>query len=325
MEKLFKDLVNKSSSIVVTTHLHPDADGIGSQIALSIGLRSLGKNCFCVNEEPLLERYEYMDPDNHVMCFDEYIKQSENSEIDLFIVTDTNNLNRIGQRMGSLVHKAKNLLFIDHHPCPKELAAIHCIDTSTAATGELVGSLLESVDVKFTKEIALPLYTAILIDTSSFRYPSVSGETHRMVAKLLDAGVEPPTAYNSIYGTKKISYMQLLGRILASAQTTEDETIAWMTLNEGDLSEFNVDSEDTLGFINNLLILNKIKVACMFRQEGHNVKISFRSAGDVDVGIIAQALGGGGHNHSAATLIEGKLDDVVGRTIQKLKIMLSED
>ena len=192
-----------------------------------------------------------------------------------------------------------------------------------AATGELVGTLLEAIGVEFTKEIALPLYTAILIDTSSFRYPTVTGNTHRLIAKLLDSGVEPPSAYNFIYGTKKISYMQLLGTILSTAQTTSDEQIAWMCLTEKDLDQFKVENEDTLGFINNLLILDKIKVACMFRQEGNHVKISFRSAGDIDVGVIAQALGGGGHNHSAATVIEGKLDEVCQRTIQKLQIMLS--
>lgn len=324
MQSLFKKLVSKSQRIVVTTHIHPDADGIGSQIALAMGLKSLGKQIICVNEEPLLERYKYLDPHDLVISYDEYIKRKDfKGEIDLFIVADTNNLNRIGSRTGDLVHRSKNLLFIDHHPCPKELAAIHCIDTSMAATGELVGSLLEVLNVKFTKEIALPLYTAILIDTSSFRYPTVSGHTHRLIGKLLDAGVEPPSAYNFIYGTKKISYMQLLGTILSTARTTEDEKIAWMTLKEKDLKKFDVDTEDTLGFINNLLILDKIKVACMFRQEGKNVKISFRSAGDIDVGIIAQALGGGGHNHSAATIVEGQIDEVAKKTVQKLKIMLS--
>lgn len=324
MQELFKKLVKKARRIVVTTHIHPDADGIGSQIALAIGLKSLGIECICVNEEPLLERYKYLDPYNLVMGFEDF-KKSEHAdqEIDLFIVADTNNLSRIGGRTQSLVHHAKNLLFIDHHPCPKELAAIHCIDTSMAATGELVGSLLEVIGVKFTKEIALPLYTAILIDTSSFRYPTVSGRTHRLIGKLLDAGVDPPSAYNFIYGTKKIGYMQLLGTILSTAKVTKDNKIAWMVLKEKDLDQFDVDTEDTLGFINNLLILDSIKVACMFRQEGEQVKISFRSAGDIDVGIIAQALGGGGHNHSAATMVEGRIEEVAKRTIQKLQIMLS--
>ncbi|MBT5094765.1 MAG: hypothetical protein HOM21_11005, partial [Halobacteriovoraceae bacterium] len=223
-----------------------------------------------------------------------------------------------------LVRQSKNLLFIDHHPCPKELAAIHCIDTKMAATGELVGKLIASLGVKFTKDLALPLYTSILIDTSSFRYPTVTGNTHRLIAELMDTGVEPPTAYNKIYGTKQISYMQLLGTVLGSAHSNSDGKIAWMSLKEDDLIKFNVDPEDTHGFVNHLLILDNIKVACMFRQIDKKVKISFRSAGDLDVGVIAQALGGGGHDHSAATIIEGELSTLIPEIIAKIELMLKD-
>ena len=324
MIKTFQSLTKKAKNIVITTHIHPDADGIGSEIALCMALRQVGKNAICVNEEPLLERYKYLDPENVVLGFDDYQEQYDGQKIDLFIVTDTNSLNRIGVNVSGMVPHAENLLFIDHHPCPKSLAAIHCIDTSMAATGELVGKLIESIGVTFTKELALPLYTSILIDTSSFRYPTVTGDTHRLIAKLMDTGVEPPEAYNSIYGTKKIPYMQLLGTVLSSAQNNKDSSVAWLKLTEEALEKFHVDTEDTHGFINHLLILDKIKVALMFRQIGKSVKISFRSAGDIDVGVMAQALGGGGHDHSAATLVDGEIDKVIKETIPKIEVMLKE-
>lgn len=321
--KHFQNLTKKANNIIITTHVHPDADGIGSEIALCLALRSLGKNAICVNEEPLMERYCYLDSDNCVVSFAQYKKNYKDEEIDLFIVTDTNNLARIGAKTQTLVAHSKDLLFIDHHPCPKELKAIHCIDTEMAATGELVGKLIESIDVEFTREIALALYTSILIDTSSFRYPTVTGNTHRLIAKLMDTGIEPPFAYNQIYGAKKISYMQLLGTVLASAQSTSDGKIAWIKMTDKELEKLNVDHEDTHGFVNHLLILDNIKVACMFRQTNGHVKISLRSAGDVDVGVMAQALGGGGHDHSAATIVENKnIDDVIKSTIEKLKLML---
>jgi len=327
MKNLFKSLSEKAGDIVITTHIHPDADGIGSEIALCLALREIGKNAICVNEEPLLERYRYLDPIDCVISYEDYIKKDKGPKaaIDLFIVTDTNTLARIGPRVQSLVPNAKNLLFIDHHPAPKELSAIHCIDTSMAATGELVGSLIEAIDVSFTKEMAYALYTSILIDTSSFRYPTVTGNTHRLIAKLMDTGIEPPEAYNKIYGTKKISYMQLLGVVLSSATSTADGRVAWLSLTEESLEKFNVDTEDTHALVNHLLILDNIKIACMFRQIGSAVKISFRSAGDVDVGVMAQALGGGGHDHSAATMIEGNIEEVIKETIVKLELMLDRD
>jgi phosphoesterase RecJ-like protein len=127
-----------------------------------------------------------------------------------------------------------------------------------------------------------------------------------------------------IYGTKQLSHMQLLGRILSDAQTTEDGKIAWLKLDEKLLNDYHVDPEDTHAFVNHLLILDNVLVACMFKQEGKNIKVSFRSAGLIDVGIIAQAFGGGGHNHSSATLIEGEIDTVIKETISDLKVMLAE-
>lgn len=323
MNKLFKDHIAKAQSIIITTHIFPDADGIGSQIALCMALQSLGKKAICVNEKALFDRYKYLDPKDVVISHDEYM-ENPFEEVDLLIVADTNSLPRIGKNTQELVLKSKELLFIDHHPCPRELASIHCIDTTMAATGELVGNLIESLGVEFNHAISLALYTAILIDTSSFRYPTVSANTHRLVAKLMDNGVRPPRAFNQINGTKKIGYMRLIGEVLSSAQTNDSEEVAWICLNEDMIEKHQSDAEDTHGFINHLLILDNIKVACMFRQNGNKVKLSMRSADtSIDVGVMAQALGGGGHNHSAATVLEGKLEEVVKNSIDKIQMMIS--
>ncbi|WP_372652385.1 bifunctional oligoribonuclease/PAP phosphatase NrnA [Halobacteriovorax sp.] len=322
MNKIFEEHIKNAQTIVITTHIFPDADGIGSQIALCMALQKLGKNAICVNEKKLFDRYKYLDPLDVIISYDEYLEKPF-KEIDLFIVADTNSLPRIGKNTQELVMSSKDLLFIDHHPCAKELEAIHCIDTSMAATGELVGNLILGLGVEFTKEMSLALYTAILIDTSSFRYPTVSGNTHRLIAKLMDAGVRPPEAFNQINGTKKIDYMRLIGEVLTSAQTNETEEVAWITLDEEMIEKHQSDAEDTHGFINHLLILDNIKVACMFRENGTSVKLSMRSAcTNIDVGIMAQALGGGGHNHSAATVLEGKMEDIVKSSVVKIQKMI---
>lgn len=320
----FQSSILNAQNIVISTHIIPDADGIGSQIAFCLALRALGKNAICVNEEPLLERYKYLDPENVVISYDDYVAFFTEAEIDLFMVVDTNALERIGDRMKALAKRAPNLLFVDHHPCPEDVIANNCIDTSKAATGELAGELIQSIKVPLTRDMALPLYTAILIDTSSFRYPTVTGDTHRLIGSLMDTGVRPPHAYNMIYGTKKLTYMKLLGKVLASAHTTKDEKIAWLTLTEDLLEKFHVDSEDTLAFINHLLVLDNIKVAIMFREMGSEVKVSLRSIGVIDVGVMARALGGGGHDHSAAAMISGDLDSVIKSTVDKLHTMLLE-
>lgn len=320
--KHFLDLIKKSQHIVITTHIYPDADGIGSQIALCMALRQLKIEAFCVNEEKLLTRYQYLDSHNVLMSSAEYQKKFSKIVPDLSIIVDTNNINRIGNQMEKIITKSREFIFIDHHPCPKEVAAIHLIDTQMAATGELITVLLEKMGITFSKEIALPLYTAILIDTNCFRYPNVTSHTHEVVSNLMLSGVSPVSAYNSIYGTKRLPHMQLLGHVLTTAQTNKDESVAWIVLTEELIKKCDSDLEDTHSFINHLLILDNIKVACMFRENGKFIKVSLRSTGKTDVGTMAQAIGGGGHDHSAATVIEGELHEVIKNTVRKIEMML---
>jgi phosphoesterase RecJ-like protein len=324
----FLKAVAKATNILISTHIYPDADGIGSQISLCMALKKKGKNVICCNEEELLSRYKYLDPNDDVCGF-ESLKENFKETPDLIIIVDTNTIFRTGKKIQQYAEEiACNLLYIDHHPCPETTKKYHCIDTKAAATGQLVGELIEYLEVPFDAQIALPLYTAILIDTSSFRYPTVTESTHRMIAKLMATGIKPTSAYNGIYGTKNIKHLHLLGKVLGSANSNESEDIAWIVLNKSLLAEYKTDIEDTHAFINHLLILDNIKVACMFREEGDNkLKVSLRSSGEYDVGLIAIGLGGGGHSHSAATLFEipkdKSLEKVIEITVSKIEYLLA--
>lgn len=325
---VFKTRIQEAERILITTHEYPDADGIGSEISLCLALREYGKKAYCINEEPLLERYKYLDQDGVVMGLKEFQRDYPDFTPDLMIVVDTNTKERVGAELGKYIGEKMQILYIDHHPCRGRDLSTHCIDVTAAATGQLVGEMIEHLGVKFNKKIALPIYTSIIIDTSSFRYPTVSGSTHRLVAKLMDTGINPPEAYNGIYGTKRVHHMHLLSRILSTAATNEDETIAWMLLRQEDISKFASDVEDTHAFINNLLVLNNIRVACMFRDDGDHIKMSLRSSGEFDVGFIAQALGGGGHSHSAATILKREsgesTEQVIERAIKKVEEMIKK-
>jgi len=324
---VFKARIQESQRILITTHEFPDADGIGSEISLCLALRTLGKEVYCVNEEPLLERYQYLDENKSVLGFKVFKEKLSDFRPELIIIVDTNTKHRVGSQLGEYIDDSFKVLYIDHHPCRGRDLSTHCIDVSAAATGQMVGEMIEALGVPFTKSIALPIYTAIIIDTSSFRYPTVSAATHRLVSKLMDTGINPPEAYNGIYGTKKVHHMHLLSRILKTASTNESETIAWMVLKKEDIDNFSSDVEDTHAFINNLLVLNNIKVACMFRDDGPLIKMSLRSSGEFDVGTIAQALGGGGHSHSAATILKRGVGEstqaVIERAVRKVEEMIT--
>ena len=324
----FKSRIQVAERILITTHEFPDADGIGSEISLCLALREYGKKCFCVNEEPLLDRYQYLDQDRVVFGLKDFQTKYPDFKPDLIIVVDTNTKLRVGKELCEFIGDSTSVLYIDHHPCRGRDLSDHCIDVTAAATGQLVGEMIQHLGVKFTKKMALPIYTAIIIDTSSFRYPTVSASTHKLVAKLMDTGINPPEAYNGIYGTKRVHHMHLLASILNTASTNKDETIAWMLLKKEDIDRFAGDVEDTHAFINNLLVLNHIKVAIMFRDDGDFIKMSLRSSGEYDVGTIALALGGGGHSHSAATVIKREptetTDAVIAKAVKKVEEVLKK-
>ncbi len=326
-EKFLKALEG-AENIVITTHSFPDADGIGSEISLCLALRKLGKNAICCNDVELLDRYKYLDPKEVVQSV-RSIRDVFPHRPDLIIVVDTNTIQRTGGHFQRYYESfLPDVLYIDHHPCDQEKHDDHCIDTSAAATGQMVGELILSVGLEFDKYMALPLYTAILIDTSSFRYPTVTGKTHELIAKLMATGIQPPRAYNGIYGTKKIEHMHLLGTVLSSADSNQSEEIAWMVLKKEELLHYDIDIEDTHGFINHLLILDDVKVACMFRDDGPHVKISLRSSGEYDVGTIAISLGGGGHSHSAATIVKKSegfgLAEIIAQVVAKIEVELDK-
>ena len=322
----FKSRIQVAERILITTHEYPDADGIGSEISLCLALREYGKKCYCVNEEPLLDRYQYLDKDKVVYGLKDFQNKYHDFKPDLMIVVDTNTKLRVGKELGAFIGEKMPVLYIDHHPCRGRDLSDHCIDVTAAATGQLVGEMIEHLGIKFSKKMALPIYTSIIIDTSSFRYPTVSASTHKLVAKLMDTGINPPEAYNGIYGTKRVHHMHLLASILNTASTNKDETIAWMLLKQEDINRFAGDVEDTHAFINNLLVLNNIKVAIMFRDDGDHIKMSLRSSGEYDVGTIALALGGGGHSHSAATILTRgpgeSTQAVIERAVKKVEEVL---
>jgi len=305
--KLYQELkerIKESKNILITTHIIPDADGIGSQIALSKALKSLKKKVFCVNDSKLIKRYHFLNKGDTIISLEKYLEVKGSFFPDLIIIVDTNKIARTGIKMSKYLSLYKDIIFIDHHPFSKPIKNRHFIDVKASATGEIIGNFIKALDIKMTIDMATAIYTAILIDTNTFRYPSVTANTHLLIAELLKVGISTTDIYNQMYGTKKIHHMHLLGHILSNTKTNQEGNLAWIDIKDDELKKFNSNIEDTHAYINNLLVLENVRVACMFREVGRKIKLSLRSHGDVDVAEIAQELGGGGHAHSAATVLE---------------------
>jgi phosphoesterase RecJ-like protein len=329
MSKIFEDLakvVKNAQNILITTHIVPDADGIGSQLALKAALESLGKNVVCVNELCLSKRYNFLDPQGVIFGHDEFLEQFPDFNEDLLIAVDTNKISRTGKKISAYSSLSPKIIFIDHHPFHSVQMGIHFIDTEAAATGQIIGEFIKYLGLEFNQFMAKALYIAILIDTNSFRYPSVTSKTHYLIGELLNTGITAAGSYNAIYGSKKLNHMHLLGHILKNCKTNENENIAWILIQEKEFEHYGSELEETHAYINNLLVLDGIQVACMFREHKGFLKVSLRSHGDIDVGEIASQLGGGGHAHSAATTIELRKrpsDQVINDIIAKIDTFLN--
>ncbi len=186
----FKNHIEYAETILITTHIYPDGDGIGSEIALCHALKALNKQVYCVHEESLGPRYHFLDKEKNIVSF-KMLNQKVLPEFDLALIVDTNSLERVGPNVQRLVLSGKKHLFIDHHPCSTEIYENNCIDLTAAATGEIAGNLILKLGIPFSRPMSLALYTSIIIDTSSFRYPTVSGNTHRLMGHILDSGINP--------------------------------------------------------------------------------------------------------------------------------------
>tara|TARA_B100000925_G_scaffold271612_1_gene234967 strand:+ start:2018 stop:3001 length:984 start_codon:yes stop_codon:yes gene_type:complete len=311
-------LINNAKNIILTTHIVPDPDGIGSLIALSSALKKLKKNVEIVLEKELAHKYSYLDTANQVKCFS---KLKISKKIDLFIVLDANNLERTGDNVKLINQHAKELLFIDHHPSSLEVKALHLIDTSYVATGEIVANLIKKLKIKLDKEIALCLYTAILIDTSSFNYPTMKSRTHQIISELIDAGVSPKDAFRKINTQQNLNFIYLTGLVLRNCKI--DGKLIYSSVTQSALSKHDVDLDDTFGLINHFIHVEGVDIACMFFEIDENkTKVSFRSFSGVDVGSIAEVFGGGGHTYSSATVMNSSLKAAQQKIIPKLNIIL---
>lgn len=321
-----KESIDSAKFIAISTHLHPDADGIGSQLGLYMALKKMNKVVFCINEEELPERYSYLDELKIIEPASQFKEKKQN--IDLLIVVDTNTIKRVGEKVSSLLSEKTKIIYIDHHPLNKPAIDGQYIDSKAAATGQMIAEIILSFGIEIDAKIALPLYTAILIDTNSFRYPTVNSKTHQVVAKLLATGISPSGAYNKIYGTKSIRHTHFLGEILKNSKSNELGDIAWIHITKELQDEYLISAEESNAFINHLLVLDNIKVACMFREEEDGyLKLSLRSHGNIDVGEIAGFLGGGGHSHSAATRMntpekEEDISNLINEIITKIESLL---
>jgi phosphoesterase RecJ-like protein len=294
------DAIRSKRRFVLSSHSRPDGDSIGSQLAMTYALRAMGKDVLVVNADrapaPLM---------TFPGVGDIKIANETDGHFDAAIIMECGDLSRTG--VSGLDQYF--VINIDHHPGNTSYGQINWFDPTAAACGEMVFDLVQALGVPLTIEIATHVYLAILTDTGSFHYSSISARTFDICRQTLDAGVDPVTVARNVYDSNNMGRLKLFGSVLSSMQIDNTGRIAIVYLDHEMARAAGGTYEDTEGLINLPLTVKEIQAVVFFKQvEGDQYRVSMRSKGDIDIGVVAKEFGGGGHKNAAGCTVTGAID-----------------
>src|ERR1035437_6932842 len=303
------DAIRGRQRFVLSSHFRPDGDSIGSQLAMAYALRALGKDVVVVNADaPPLMAFPGV-PDIR-------IAPAIDGDFDAAIIMECGDIGRTG--VAGLDRFF--VINIDHHPGNTGYGRINWFDAGAAACGEMVFDLVRALGVKLSLEIATHIYLAILTDTGSFHYSSISTRTFDICHEALEAGVDPVLVARNVYDSNNMGRLKLFGAVLSAMQIDGTGRIAIVYLDHEMAREAGGTYEDTEGLINLPLTVKEIQAVVFFKQaEGEEYRVSMRSKGSIDIGAVAKEFGGGGHKNAAGCTVNGAIDALQKLLLEKIE------
>ena len=322
-EKL-KNIVLSNSCFLLTTHVNPDADAIGSEIAFYNLLKKLGKKVYIINHSSLPYNMEFFNIDNVIQKYDEVLHKNIFNEVDVIVALDFNRADRTVSMEKAIRKSNKLKICIDHHQDPEEFVDHQFIDTDYCATGQIIYDFIYHTKiVDLDLKIAEAIYAAIMTDTGSFRFDRTTSEVHIIISELLKLGVNPEQVYDKLYDQSKFSKVKLLGRALNSINLLADNKIGYMTITQKDFEELCAIESDTENFVNYNLSIENVVLGILFIELKNGFKVSFRSKGNIPVNKLANEFGGGGHTNAAgARFFTNNMQEMIPVVLSKAELYL---
>src|SRR5436190_16064875 len=308
-------VLREHECFAVLSHVRPDGDALGSQLALALSLQQLGKDVRLWNEDGMLEKYSFL-PRAELLTK----PPSTAIDVDVAVALDTAIQNRLGTTLAA-VGSAKIWINIDHHRSNPGYGDLVIIDSSAPATGEIIFRLIKSQDLPFNHDIAENLFAAISTDTGSFQYPKTSARTFEIAAELVRAGgLDVGQLSQQLYENYPRRRLELLRELLRTMRFTEGGRAATFSLGLKTAAELGVLPEDNEGLIDHLRAIRGVIVAVFFEELADGkVRVSMRSKSDaVDVCAICQKFGGGGHTAAAGARVRGTLAEVEEKVLEEI-------
>lgn len=313
-------IIKRSNNFLITSHINPEGDSLGSQLAMAVILEKLGKKFVVYNNDKVPVRYGFLP---HFDIIKNRIAK-KHKKFDVAIVMDCPTLRRTG-RVKDEVKNASCVINIDHHVSNERFGDFNWVDSRSSSTGEMVYRFYKALGMDIGKEAALYMYIAILTDTGSFNYSNTSNITHRIVGELLGKGIGPSKVSQNIYSNKAVGEIKLLGRVLNGITLAADGRIAYLAARKSDFSATKTQPNATENFVNFARAIAGVAVAIFFREDIHvkdRYHISFRSYGEVDVNRVAAYFGGGGHKNASGCVQNGTFAEVKNRVVEKVRDVL---
>lgn len=304
-EKLIDLAIEKileSKNIFIASHVQPDGDNIGSILALGLALKKIGKKTYILKSDSVPSDYLFLPNVDVIRDYDDEL------EIDLFITLDSSDENRLGKNK-VLLERAKFIINIDHHISNTNFGHINIVDSSAAATGELVYKIVKKMDISIDKDIGTCIYTAISSDTGSFMYDNTTSETHEIISELLGLGIDKSNININLYQNRSIERTMLFIKSLETLNLYFDNKVAVVKVTRNMLEDSGAKMEDTEGVVSFMREIAPVEIAILLKEFNENeIKVSMRSKRFVDVAAICDTFGGGGHIRAAGCTINFSMD-----------------
>ena len=317
------DVLSRCRRVLVTTHVRPDGDALGSTAALVLGLkqRNIAAEVLLLSHLP--RKYAFVYQENAIAYHDAEAGWPEGLSLDAYdalVVVDTGTWSQLPGLKERALAYAKPKVVIDHHLTQEGWADVKLVVTEAAAAGEIVAELLEDWDVKFDAAMASALYVALVSDTGWFQFSNTRPFTMRLAATLMEAGVDTDRLYKLLYQNERKERIALQARALGSLELLNDDRLAVMRVTVADFEATGANVPDTENLINLPLQIASVEVSILMTEprDFGPVRVSLRSKGGVDVARFAEQFGGGGHARASGLKLEGSFKDAHDRVIEAM-------
>lgn len=322
---LFRELCDGSERFVLTTHINPDGDALGSQFSLARFLASRGKQVRIINQDATPDILSFIeDAELPVEIYEPATHDPIIAGADLVVLVDNSAPDRLGEMESPMLAAADHTLCIDHHPSRETPWAHHILDEDASAAAAMIFELTRPYHWTPDARSAAAMYVGLATDTGFFRFNSTNARSHEVAAELLRLGADPAKTFQSVYERNSLAYTRLLGHALVGLTLEAGGAIVLVKITLGQLKALDAEQVDTSEITTSLLAMDGVRLALLFRElPGGRIKVSLRSKGDLDVHRLAATFGGGGHRNASGIVMPGELNEVVKAVTHKAASLLA--